>query len=171
VNSPVSRSFFGRQRMRAMRLPRGICRQLSSSTPSSTGSLGWMGSYLLVLEREARAAAKAAEAEIIQGRWRGPLHGIPFAVKDRVCGLAYPTGQPAIPSAASPQVARFYSAQMDWFYAAVDSSTINGLTQNWTSRWGPVHRLRIVEHVYFLREGGRTEAWSANERRGSLAER
>src|ERR1700680_3866443 len=30
----------------------------------------------------ARAQAKQAHAEIIGGRYRGPLHGIPFALKD-----------------------------------------------------------------------------------------
>ncbi len=43
---------------------------------------GKIGSYLLVLADQARAAARRAEAEIAAGRWRGPLHGIPFAVKD-----------------------------------------------------------------------------------------
>jgi aspartyl-tRNA(Asn)/glutamyl-tRNA(Gln) amidotransferase subunit A len=39
-------------------------------------------SYILVMADEARAAARAAEAEIAGGHWRGPLHGLPFAVKD-----------------------------------------------------------------------------------------
>ena len=39
-------------------------------------------SYLLVIADEARAAARVAEAEIAGGRYRGPLHGIPYAVKD-----------------------------------------------------------------------------------------
>jgi Asp-tRNA(Asn)/Glu-tRNA(Gln) amidotransferase A subunit family amidase len=30
----------------------------------------------------ARAHARAADAEIAQGKWRGPLHGVPFGVKD-----------------------------------------------------------------------------------------
>ena len=30
----------------------------------------------------AKAAARSAEDEIMRGNWRGPLHGIPFAVKD-----------------------------------------------------------------------------------------
>lgn len=39
-------------------------------------------SYLLVTADAARAQAKAAEQDILAGRWRGPLHGIPYAVKD-----------------------------------------------------------------------------------------
>jgi len=35
-----------------------------------------------VLEDRARAEAKRAEEEIATGRWRGPLHGVPVAVKD-----------------------------------------------------------------------------------------
>jgi aspartyl-tRNA(Asn)/glutamyl-tRNA(Gln) amidotransferase subunit A len=39
-------------------------------------------SYLLVLAEEALTAARVAESEIAAGLWRGPLHGLPFAVKD-----------------------------------------------------------------------------------------
>jgi aspartyl-tRNA(Asn)/glutamyl-tRNA(Gln) amidotransferase subunit A len=39
-------------------------------------------SYLLVTADRAREQAKVAEADIIAGRWRGPMHGIPYAVKD-----------------------------------------------------------------------------------------
>jgi aspartyl-tRNA(Asn)/glutamyl-tRNA(Gln) amidotransferase subunit A len=38
--------------------------------------------YIAVTADAARAEAKAAEAEIAGGTWRGPMHGIPYAVKD-----------------------------------------------------------------------------------------
>jgi aspartyl-tRNA(Asn)/glutamyl-tRNA(Gln) amidotransferase subunit A len=43
---------------------------------------GIVHSYITVTVERARAAAREAEAEIAGGRLRGPLHGIPFAVKD-----------------------------------------------------------------------------------------
>ena len=39
-------------------------------------------SYATVMADEALAAARAAEREIQSGNYRGPLHGIPIAVKD-----------------------------------------------------------------------------------------
>jgi amidase len=38
--------------------------------------------YLTVLEERAISRAAEAEREIRAGRWRGPLHGVPVAVKD-----------------------------------------------------------------------------------------
>jgi aspartyl-tRNA(Asn)/glutamyl-tRNA(Gln) amidotransferase subunit A len=43
---------------------------------------GTLNSYLLVLEDQALADAKKAEAEIARGGWKGPLHGIPIGLKD-----------------------------------------------------------------------------------------
>jgi len=41
-----------------------------------------LNAFITVLEDQARAAAKAAEREIMSGQRRGPLHGIPIALKD-----------------------------------------------------------------------------------------
>jgi aspartyl-tRNA(Asn)/glutamyl-tRNA(Gln) amidotransferase subunit A len=40
--------------------------------------------YITVTADEARQAAREAEAEIAGGNYRGPMHGIPFAVKDQL---------------------------------------------------------------------------------------
>ncbi len=45
-------------------------------------------SYGTVLADRARAAALRAEAEIAAGLWRGPLHGVPLAVKD-LCATSF----------------------------------------------------------------------------------
>jgi aspartyl-tRNA(Asn)/glutamyl-tRNA(Gln) amidotransferase subunit A len=44
-----------------------------------------LNAYLLVTAERALEAARAAEAEIAAGRYRGPMHGIPFALKDIYC--------------------------------------------------------------------------------------
>jgi aspartyl-tRNA(Asn)/glutamyl-tRNA(Gln) amidotransferase subunit A len=41
-----------------------------------------LNAFQLVLADRAREAARLAEAEIRRGEWRGPLHGVPVAVKD-----------------------------------------------------------------------------------------
>jgi len=40
--------------------------------------------YINLMADGAMDAARAAEAEIAKGNWRGPMHGIPFAVKDQL---------------------------------------------------------------------------------------
>ena len=41
-----------------------------------------LNSFIHLTEAEALAAARTAESEIMQGRLRGPLHGLPLALKD-----------------------------------------------------------------------------------------
>jgi len=41
-----------------------------------------LSAYLTLTANSAREEAKQAEVEIAAGRWRGPLHGIPFGAKD-----------------------------------------------------------------------------------------
>src|SRR5258708_15727326 len=43
---------------------------------------GQLNSFIRVLADQARADARAAEAEIEAGKYRGPLHGIPIGLKD-----------------------------------------------------------------------------------------
>lgn len=45
---------------------------------------GRLHAYINLMADGAMDAARAAEAEIAKGNWRGPMHGIPFAVKDQL---------------------------------------------------------------------------------------
>ncbi|MFM8988748.1 MAG: amidase family protein, partial [Alphaproteobacteria bacterium] len=75
---------------------------------------GHLRSFLLVAADEARAAARQAEAEIARGQWRGPLHGIPVAIKDAIDGHGSSTRIPGASrrasSAASTPCAAWSSA-------------------------------------------------------------
>ncbi len=44
-----------------------------------------VNAYLLVTADAALEEARAAEAEIMAGNYRGPMHGVPFALKDIYC--------------------------------------------------------------------------------------
>lgn len=75
-----------------------------------------LNAYITVAGERALAAARRAETEIAAGDYRGPLHGVPLAVKDlfavaglsRTCGSAFFHEAPATESATS--VARLEAA-------------------------------------------------------------
>ena len=41
-----------------------------------------LNAFIALMPERALAAARAAEAEITADRWRGPFHGLPYALKD-----------------------------------------------------------------------------------------
>lgn len=46
---------------------------------------GMLRAYITVCAEQALERAREAEREIMAGNYRGPLHGIPFGVKDQLC--------------------------------------------------------------------------------------
>jgi aspartyl-tRNA(Asn)/glutamyl-tRNA(Gln) amidotransferase subunit A len=61
------------------------CVELVQATLDRTRQLDKaLNSYITVLADAALAEAKAVDAEIAKGQYRGPLHGIPVAIKDHI---------------------------------------------------------------------------------------
>jgi aspartyl-tRNA(Asn)/glutamyl-tRNA(Gln) amidotransferase subunit A len=58
-----------------------------------------LNAYAVVTRERALAEAKQAESEIAAGKYRGPLHGIPYAAKDLIAAKGYPTAWGAKPYA------------------------------------------------------------------------
>ena len=75
-----------------------------------------LNAYVRVAEEQARADAAAAQKEISTGRYRGPLHGIPFSIKDNLAtrGVRTAAGSPIladwIPDFDATAVARLKEA-------------------------------------------------------------
>src|SRR5215469_15206413 len=69
---------------------------------------GRLNSFIRVLADEAQAAARTAESEIMAGRYRGPLHGIPIGLKD-----IYETG--GIPTTGHSKVMQDHVPAADAF--------------------------------------------------------
>ncbi|MBV8491769.1 MAG: amidase, partial [Candidatus Eremiobacteraeota bacterium] len=49
------------------------------------------GAVVTVMHERARKEAKAADKELAAGRPRGPLHGVPYGVKDLLAAKGAPT--------------------------------------------------------------------------------
>ncbi len=58
-----------------------------------------LNAYVTVTPELALRQARQADQEIQDGKYRGPLHGVPYAVKDLVAVKGYPTTWGAVPYA------------------------------------------------------------------------
>ena len=50
-----------------------------------------LGAVVTITRERAEAEARRADAEIAKGKWRGPLHGIPYGAKDLLATKGIPT--------------------------------------------------------------------------------
>jgi aspartyl-tRNA(Asn)/glutamyl-tRNA(Gln) amidotransferase subunit A len=101
-----------------------------------------LNAFITVTRPQAIAAAEQADREIQAGRYRGPLHGIPFAAKDNIDTAAIRTTggsalfEDRVPSEDAPAISRLKQA------GAVLIGKTNlqefALGASNTSYWGPV---------------------------------
>jgi aspartyl-tRNA(Asn)/glutamyl-tRNA(Gln) amidotransferase subunit A len=67
-----------RRQLSPVALTRAFLDRIASIDPQ-------LNAYLLVTAEQALDQARTAEVEIMAGHYRGPMHGIPFALKDIYC--------------------------------------------------------------------------------------
>ncbi len=58
---------------------------------------GILQSVITLMEDDALAQARKMDEELAQGKYRGPLHGIPYGIKDLAAVEGYPTTWGAVP--------------------------------------------------------------------------
>src|SRR5918912_896284 len=79
-----------RREISPVELAEGYLQRLESTGPK-------LGAVATVMREQGLRDARAAEAEIRRGKYRGPLHGVPFGVKDLLATREAPTTWGAAP--------------------------------------------------------------------------
>jgi aspartyl-tRNA(Asn)/glutamyl-tRNA(Gln) amidotransferase subunit A len=68
---------YKRREISPVEITRGCLERIEKLNPG-------LNAFITVTSESALAEARAAEAEILRGEWRGPLHGVPLAIKDLI---------------------------------------------------------------------------------------
>ena len=108
-----------------------------------------LNAYVMFLEDYARKGAAAREAEARKGRLRGPLHGVPIAIKDNFYLKGFPatrgsrTSTEYVPESNSPMIDRMLDAGVviigkttmpEFGWKGTGNSPLTGVTRN---PWNP----------------------------------
>jgi aspartyl-tRNA(Asn)/glutamyl-tRNA(Gln) amidotransferase subunit A len=111
-----------------------------------------LNAFITVMADAARVEAKAAEAEIKAGKWRGPLHGLPVAVKDfyDTAGVTTTAGseqfKDRVPDTDAEAVRRLRQAGAI-VVGKTNMDTLGMATTGLTSYFGPVRNPWNRDHV------------------------
>ena len=90
----------------ALRSREVSCKDLTNFFCARLDKLGpEYNALALSLQKEGKKAAKDADDDLKRERFRGPLQGIPFAVKDLLCVAKHPTTWGAKPKPSGRPVA------------------------------------------------------------------
>lgn len=111
----------------------------------------FLNAYITRLDERALAEAQAAEAEITAGKYRGPLHGVPVAIKDNIAvgGAVTTAGSKVLADNLTPDdaevVRRLRAAgaiivgKTNMFEMAAGPRSTNVHYGNARNPWGPNH--------------------------------
>lgn len=122
--------------------------------------------YITVLAGESRAAAERAARSITRGKWLGPLHGIPIAIKDNTWthGVRTTAGSKIladfVPQEDAAIVARLRSAGAILIGKTNLHEFAYGVTSN-NPHFGPVRNPWDLEHIPGGSSGGSAAALAA----------
>ena len=132
-----------------------------------------LNAFITVTADQALEAARTAEAEQSQGKWRGPLHGIPIALKDNIDTAGTLTTAASglfkdrVPTEDAEVVRRLKEAGAVFLgklnlheFAYGGTSTV--------SYFGPVHNPWALDHISGGSSGGSASATAAGLCLGSL---
>jgi aspartyl-tRNA(Asn)/glutamyl-tRNA(Gln) amidotransferase subunit A len=125
-----------------------------------------INSFITVTAEGALADARQAEAEVARGRWRGPLHGIPIALKDNVDTAGVRTTAASavfrdrVPTEDAEVVLRLRAAGAV-FLGKLNMHEFAQGTTSAISGFGPVHNPWDLERVAGGSSGGSGAAVAA----------
>jgi aspartyl-tRNA(Asn)/glutamyl-tRNA(Gln) amidotransferase subunit A len=125
-----------------------------------------LNAYITVTPEPALAEARQAEHEIVNGRWRGPLHGIPVAIKDNIdtAGLRTTAGSAVfanrVPTKDAEVVHRLKAAgaivlgKLNLHELGIGATSV-------ISHYGPVHNPWDLDRIAGGSSGGSAAAVAA----------
>jgi aspartyl-tRNA(Asn)/glutamyl-tRNA(Gln) amidotransferase subunit A len=132
-----------------------------------------INAFITVTREQALASAREMEAEQKSGKWRGPLHGIPVALKDNIDTAGIPTTagsgvfKDRVPDADADVVVRLKKAGA----ILLGKLNLHEFALGGTSAvtyFGPVHNPWNLDHVPGGSSGGSAAAIAADLCIGSL---
>lgn len=129
---------------------------------------GDLNAFITVGDEEALSDAKAADAAIRAGEYRGPLHGIPFAIKDNIAVRQWPTtnGSSAMLDHITDYDASSVARLRDAGAVIVGKNNMHEWALGMTSAksyFGPVHNPWAANCISGGSSGGSAVAVSAGE--------
>jgi len=130
-------------------------------------------SFITLLSDEAMGEARAAEAEIRSGRYKGPLHGIPIALKDLydTAGIRTTAGSRVdfdrVPTEDSTPAARLKEAGSILLgKLAMHEFALGG--PDWTTPFEPARNPWNLDHITGGSSSGSASAVSSGQAMGAL---